>query len=71
MQPLRLLQHLPVAAAKLSQDSVGYVGDALGWVAEGTPQGLQHRVKSRGNISFGVGKKRSRALNRITKKAQL
>lgn len=41
MQPLRLLQHLPVAPTEFPQHPVGDVGNALSWVTEGPPQGLQ------------------------------
>lgn len=37
MQPLRLLQHFPVAPTKFPQHPVGDVGNALSWVSEGPP----------------------------------
>lgn len=66
MQPLRLLQHLPVAATKLPQHPVGYMRDALSWVTEGPPQGLQHR-KRRSEIRNSVltANKRSRELKEL------
>lgn len=45
MQPLRLLQHLPVAPTEFPQHPVGDVGDALSWVTESPPQGLQDGKK--------------------------
>lgn len=48
MQPLRLLQHLPVAASKLSQHSISYMGNALRWVTQGAPQGLEGKCEEEG-----------------------
>lgn len=60
MQPLRLLQHLSVAATKLPQHPVGYMRDALSWVTEGPPQGLQcgkeQKKKLITNINIKEGK---------------
>lgn len=42
VQLLRLLQHFPVAAAKLPKHTVGYVGDAVCRVAQRAPQSLKH-----------------------------
>lgn len=42
VQLLRLLQHLPVAAAKLPKHTVGHVGDAVCRVAQRAPQSLKY-----------------------------
>lgn len=44
LQPLRLLQHLAVAAAELAEHAVGHVRNVLGRVAQSTPQRLQEEA---------------------------
>lgn len=41
VQLLGFLQHLSVTAAKLAQDAVGHMGDAVSRIPQCTPQGLE------------------------------